>query len=110
MRRSIFGILGIGIIAMAVILVVTLPVSGAGRAGPQDGPGNQFGMNQQNSLNQAGQQFCQGNETCIRENCPNNGVAPRDGTGMQYGRSGKGSGQGRQAGTDGRAMCHRYRS
>lgn len=110
MRQKTLGILGIGFMAVLMILIVTLPVSGAGRTGPHDGPGNQFCINQQNSLNQAGQQVLQENGTCIRENCPNNGVPPRDGTGMKYGRSAKGSCHGRHTGADGRVYGNRFRS
>jgi len=55
---------------------------------PQDGTGNQYGGA---ASQNGGNQF--GNGTCLREDCPNNGTPLRDGTGIQYGRSGN-AGQG----------------
>jgi len=85
MNRTTLGILGITGIAVLVILVVALPVSGAGKTGPQDGTGNQFGYHayQNGSCQQSGS----GIGSCIRETCPNNGDKPRDATGMKYGQS-----------------------
>ena len=49
---------------------------------------------------------CQG-ENCIHyENCPNDGIRPMDGTGMQNGRRGGGSGRGIGNGSGcGRGVC-----
>ena len=82
--KTIALILIVGIIALACIL----PASAAGQGGngklcktgtaPHDGTGCQ------NRECQHGQQG--GNGTCINQNCPNNGVPPLDGTGLQYGK------------------------
>ena len=91
MKKTTMGIIGIGLVAALVILMVILPVSGVQATGPQNGTGNQYGGQAfQNGAGQAGN----GNGTCIREDCPNNGTRPHDGSGMKYGRSGNGSGKG----------------
>jgi hypothetical protein len=95
MKRSTLGIIGIGLVIALVILVVALPASGGNVSGPQNGTGNQYGGQMfQNGAGQAGN----GNGTCIREDCPNNGTPKRDGTGQKLGQSGKGSGNGGQSG------------
>ena len=43
MKQTTLGFVGISIIAALVILAVTLPVSGAVQAGPQDGTGSHYG-------------------------------------------------------------------
>ncbi|PWR75470.1 hypothetical protein ACKUB1_08955 [Methanospirillum stamsii] len=101
MKRTTMGIVGIGIIAVLVILIMTLPVSGAGKTGPQDGTGYHFGLNNQSN---AGQQGADG--SCIREVCPHNENPPRDGTGMQYGRLEGKSGNGGKSGQHGHGKGH----
>lgn len=105
MNRKTLGLVGIGLLAILVILLVTLPVSGAGKTGPQDGTGNQFGLSNQNGQDQAGYGPGSGNGTCIREDCPNNGVRPLDGTGMHH-HAGTRSGNGGQSGSHGHGMGH----
>jgi len=87
------GLLGIGLLAVLVILIVTLPVAGAGKTGAQDGTGFHHGLLNQNGQDKAGYGPGSGNESCIQENCPNNGVRPRDGTGNHH-HAGTSSGNG----------------
>ncbi|WP_319579739.1 hypothetical protein [uncultured Methanospirillum sp.] len=105
MNQKTLTIVGISVIAVLVILVVALPVSGAGKMGPQDGTGNQVGYHAYQ--NNAGQQGGSGSGSCIREDCPNNGNAPRDGTGMKYGQSG--GGRCGNSGSGGQDCGHRFR-
>ena len=98
---------GIGLLAVLVILLIILPVSGAGKTGPQDGTGYQYGLSNQNGKDQAGYGSGSGNGSCIRENCPNNGVRPLDGTGMHH-HAGPGSGNGGRSGSHGHGNGHRF--
>ncbi|MFH0966584.1 MAG: hypothetical protein V1862_02725 [Methanobacteriota archaeon] len=90
MKQTNLGFLGISIIAALVILALTLPVSGAVQAGPQDGTGSQYGG--QVNQNAGGQYGGFGNGTCLQADCPYNGTQPRDGTGMRSGQTGTGHG------------------
>ena len=106
MSRKTVTILGITLIAVLAILVVALPVSGAGKMGPQDGTGNQGCSHAYQ--NNASQQSGSGSGSCIREDCPNNGNAPMDGTGMKYGQSR--GGRCGHSGSGGQDCGHRFRS
>ena len=99
------GLVGIGLLAVLVILLVTLPVSGAGKTGPQDGTGFHYGLNNQNGQDQAGHGSGSGNGTCIQENCPSSGVRPLDGTGMHH-QTGTRSGNGGRSGSHGHGNGH----
>jgi len=75
---------------IAFVAIVSVSAAGQGGNGkmlktgvnPQDGTGNQYGGAAiQNGVGQYG-----GNGTCIREDCPNDGIPLHDGTGMQFGR------------------------
>lgn len=90
MKQTKIGFVGISIVAALVILALILPASGAVQAGPQDGTGNQYGG--QAYQNASGQYGGYGNGTCLRDDCPNNGIPPRDGTGMRSGQTGSGYG------------------
>lgn len=111
MKRTTMGIIGIGLAAALVILMVILPVSGVQTAGPQNGTGNQYGGQAfQNGAGQAGLHAGSGNGTCIREDCPNNGTPKMDGTGMQYGLSGSGNGKSGMSGHPGHRCGRQNRS
>ena len=69
-----------GLIALAAIL----PASAAGQGGNVKMLQNGAGSGQ-------GTGICP-NPDCPQEDCLNNGIPPKDGTGMQYGRSGTGNG------------------
>ena len=90
--KAITIILVLGLIALvAMVSASAASQGGNGKmmqtgSNPQDGTGNPYGgATSQNGGNQFG------NGTCIREDCPNNGTPLRDGTGRQYGKSGKGN-------------------
>jgi len=100
------GLVGIGLLAVLVLLLVALPVSGAGKPGPTDGTGYHYGLSHQNGQFQAGYGPGSGNETCIQENCPNNGVRPLNGTGMHH-QAGMRSGNGGRLGSHGHGNGHR---
>ncbi|MFH0966089.1 MAG: hypothetical protein V1862_00175 [Methanobacteriota archaeon] len=102
MKRTTLGIIGICVVAALVILIVTLPVSGGKAAGLQDGSGNQYGGQMfQNGTGLGCQQTGSENISCIREDCPNNGIPKRDGTGQKLGQSGKSRSTGSQSGPRG---------
>ncbi len=82
---------GIGLLAVLVILLIILPVSGAGKTGLRMVTGISMVFPIQIGQDQAGYGYGSGNGSCIRENCPNNGVRPLDGTGMHH-HAGPGSG------------------
>ena len=111
MNKRLLGIVGSCLIAAMMILIVALPVSGDNVSGSQNGTGNQYGGHMiQNGAKQAGQLAGNGNGTCIREDCPNNGTPKQDGTGMQYGKSGNGCGNGGKSGQSGQGCGHQSRT
>ncbi|PWR70885.1 hypothetical protein DK846_12905 [Methanospirillum lacunae] len=72
--KAIVLILIVGLIALATVL----PVSAAG----QNGNGQML----QNGTGTVGTGVCP-NPDCNLADCPNNQTPPRDGTGIQYGKS-----------------------
>ena len=100
------GLVGIGLLVVLVMLLVTLPVSGAGKTGPQDGTGYHHGLSHQNGQFETGYGYGSGNGTCIQENCQSNGVRPLDGTGMHH-QAVMRSGNGGRSGSHGHGNGHR---
>ncbi|MDD1729492.1 MAG: hypothetical protein LUQ50_10530 [Methanospirillum sp.] len=90
MKKTALGVVGITLVAVVIIMMVILPVSGAGKTGPQDGTGNQFGGT-------AYQMGGNGNGTCIQGTCLHTGTRPCNEAGMQCGRSGNKYGNGGHA-------------
>lgn len=72
--KGIVLVLIVGLIALAVVL----PASAAGQAGNKQ-------MLQNGSVS-AGTGVCP-NPDCPQADCPNTQTPPRDGTGMQYGKT-----------------------
>jgi hypothetical protein len=108
MKRRTLGIIGIGIIAVLIIMIMIIPASIAVKTGLQDGSGNQYGgQAYQSGSGNGGMHNGNGNGSCVREDCPNNGTRPHDGTGQQYGRSGSGCGKNRQSGSGSQGCSHR---
>gem|GEM_PF-1008589 len=108
MNTKTIGLIGMSFLAVLVILLVTLPVSAAGKTGPQDGTGYQYGMNHQYQSQggyRSGYVSGSGNGTCIHENCPHTGIRPSDGTGFSYG-GGKRHESGGRSGFHGHGRAH----